>query len=110
MLIGSDPLSLFHGERHPLEMEPDEIRDFLTHLAVKGRVSASTQNQAFSALLFLYREVLKQDLPWIDQFERAKHPQKLPLVLSANRAGMQISKGCMGIWLAEHSCVEESLG
>jgi integron integrase len=57
---------LFHGKRHPNEMGQDEIRDFLTHLATKGRVSASTQNQAFSALLFLYKEVLKQELPWID--------------------------------------------
>ena len=60
---------LFHGKRHPDQMGAEEIREFLTHLATKGRVAASTQNQAFSALLFLYREVLKQELPWIDHFE-----------------------------------------
>src|SRR5436190_54064 len=60
---------LFHGKRHPEEMGAAEVREFLTHLAVKGRVAASTQNQAFSALLFLYREVLKQELPWIDDVE-----------------------------------------
>ncbi|MGZ8903954.1 MAG: phage integrase N-terminal SAM-like domain-containing protein, partial [Methylobacter sp.] len=49
---------LFHGERHPQEMGATEVEAFLTHLAVEGKVSASTQNQALSALLFLYKEVL----------------------------------------------------
>ena len=54
---------LFHNKRHPREMGSSEIEAFLTHLAVKERVAASTQNQAFSALLFLYRQVLRQELP-----------------------------------------------
>jgi hypothetical protein len=54
---------LFHNKRHPSEMGADEIRDYLTHLAVRGKVAASMQNVAFSALLFLYREVLQQELP-----------------------------------------------
>ena len=63
---------LFHGKRHPREMGPGEVESFLTHLAVQGRVSASTQNQAKSALLFLYKEVLGEELPWLDNIETAK--------------------------------------
>jgi integrase len=73
---------LFHGKRHPAEMGAEEVRVFLTHLAAERDVAAATQNQAFSALLFLYREVLKQELPWIDNIERAKRPPKLPVVLT----------------------------
>ncbi len=75
---------LFHGKRHPKDMGGPEVEAFLTHLAVEGNVSASTQNQALSALLFLYREVLEIDLPWLDDVVRAKKPQRLPSVL--NRA------------------------
>jgi len=57
------------------------VEAFLTHLAVDGKVSASTQNQALSALLFLYKEVLAVDLPWLDNVVRAKRPQRLPVVL-----------------------------
>src|ERR1044071_8389448 len=56
----------FHGKRHPVEMGAPEVTKFLTSLAVDARVAASTQNQALSALLFLYREVLAVDLPWLD--------------------------------------------
>lgn len=73
---------LFHGKRHPQEMGAVEVEAFLTHLAVEGNVSASTQNQALSALLFLYREVLGVELPWLDNVVRAKKPQRLPSVLS----------------------------
>jgi integron integrase len=73
---------LFHGKRHPKEMGAAEVEAFLTHLAVKGGVSASTQNQALSALLFLYREVLGIELPWLDDVVRAKKPQRLPSVLT----------------------------
>lgn len=73
---------LFHAKRHPAEMGGDEVTRFLTSLAVQGRVAASTQNQALSALLFLYREVLGQDLPWLDDVVRAKRPQRLPVVLT----------------------------
>jgi integron integrase len=73
---------LFSGKRHPSEMGESEISGFLSHLAVAGKVSASTQNQALSALLFLYREVLRRELPWMDEIVRAKRPQRLPTVLS----------------------------
>ena len=73
---------LFHGKRHPQGMGAAEVEAFLTHLAVEGKVSASTQNQALSALLFLYKEVLLIDLPWLDNVVRAKQPQRLPCVLT----------------------------
>jgi integron integrase len=63
-------------------MRVAEVEAFLTHLAVEGRVSASTQNQALLALLFLYKEVLAIDLPWLDNVIRAKRPQRLPVVLT----------------------------
>ena len=70
-----------HGKRHPAEMGAVEVADFLGSLAIAGRVSASTQNQAFSALLFLYREVLGRALE-LPEVPRAKGPVRLPLVLS----------------------------
>ena len=73
---------LFHDKRHPKDMGPAEVEAFLTHLAVDGNVSASTQNQALSALLFLYKEVLEQDLPWLQDVVRAKRPARLPVVLT----------------------------
>ena len=73
---------LFHGKRHPLEMGEDEITRFLSALAVHGQVSASTQNQALCALVFLYRHVLGQNLGWLDGVVRAKRPQRLPVVLT----------------------------
>ncbi len=73
---------LFHGKRHPIEMGAAEITQFLTSLAVQGKVAASTQNQALSALLFLYREVLDQGVPWLDDLVRAKRPGRLPVVLT----------------------------
>ena len=73
---------LFHHKRHPREMGGKEVEAFLSHLATHGNVSSSTQNQALSALLFLYREVLGQVLPWMDDVIRAKKPQRLPVVLS----------------------------
>jgi integron integrase len=63
-------------------MRAREVEAFLTHLAVEGKVAAATQNQALSALLFLYREVLKQDLPWLNEVVRAKRPTRLPVVLT----------------------------
>jgi site-specific recombinase XerD len=73
---------LFDGERHPAEMGAPELTSFLSALAIHGRVAASTQNQALSALLFLYREVLELDVPWLDGIVRAKRPQRLPVVLT----------------------------
>lgn len=74
---------LFHHKRHPQEMGVEEIRQYLSHLATARQVSASTQNQALSALLFLYREVLDRDLPFIEGIERAKRPQRVPTVLTS---------------------------
>jgi integron integrase len=73
---------LANGKRHPREMGGAEVERFLSQLAVRGRVAASTQNQALSALLFLYREVLGIELPWLHNVTRAKRPQHLPVVLS----------------------------
>ncbi len=73
---------LSNDKRHPSQMGAAEVERFLTALAVHGNVSASTQNQALSALLFLYKQVLSIDLPWLDGVERAKKPQRLPVVLS----------------------------
>lgn len=73
---------LFHGKRHPAQMGKGEIEAFLTALATERDVSASTQNQALSALLFLYRKVLGQDLPWLEDVVRAKKPARLPTVLT----------------------------
>jgi len=72
---------LFHNKRHPRDMSEEEVAQFLTHLARDGNVAASTQNQALSALLFLYKDVLKQEIGWLDRVERAKKPPKLPVVL-----------------------------
>jgi integron integrase len=74
---------LFHGKRHPEEMGAAEVSAFLTALATQAGVSASTQNQALSALLFLYREIVRRDLGWLDDVVRAKRAQRLPVVLSA---------------------------
>ena len=73
---------LFHGKRHPFGMGASELTQYLSSLAVEGNVAVSTQNQALSALLFLYREVLQQDLPWLDDVVRAKRPVRLPVVLT----------------------------
>lgn len=73
---------LFHGKRHPREMGEGEISSFLTDLAVRGQVSASTQNQAFNALLFLYQAVLNRKLAVVNGFERAKTTRHLPVVLA----------------------------
>ena len=77
---------LFHGKRHPAEMGQVEVTAFLTYLAVQRNVAASTQNQALSAILFLYRNVLEQELEWVEGFERAKRPARLPVVLTVDEA------------------------
>ena len=74
----------FHHKQHPRDMGASEVEAFLTDLAVNGKVSASTQTQALSALLFLYRDVLGIDLPWMDGLVRAKPSQRVPMVLSVN--------------------------
>ena len=72
----------FNHKRHPKEMGVDEITAYLTHLAVDRKVSASTQNQALNALLFLYKRVLKIELPLIDSVVRAKRTKRLPVVFT----------------------------
>ena len=73
---------LFHGTRHPAEMGKEEIEQFLTALATKRHVAASTQNQALAAILFLYKEVFERDPGWLDDVVRAKRPERLPTVLT----------------------------
>ncbi len=73
---------LFHGRRQPQEMGASEVSRFLTTVAVEHHVSASTQNQALCALLFLSRHVLDQNVGWLDDGVRAKRPQRLPVVLT----------------------------
>lgn len=72
----------FHGTHHPAEMGEDELAAFLTGLATRGHVSASTQNQALSALLFLYRDVLGRRVDWLSSWARAKRPGRVPVVLT----------------------------
>ncbi len=83
---------LFHGKRHPREMGVDEIRQFLSHLAIEGNVAASTQNVALAALLFLYKQVLNIELPLIDGVERAKKPVRVPTVLTMEEVKSVLSK------------------
>ena len=73
---------VYHGKRHPQEMGAAEVEAFLSHLAVDRQVSASTQNQAKAALLYLYKQVLGVDLPWLDEVVQAKRPRRLPVVLT----------------------------
>lgn len=73
---------LFHGKRHPIDMGAAQVEAFLSALATERGVAASTQNQALAALLFLYREVLDRDLPWLDGITRAKRGKRLPTVLT----------------------------
>jgi site-specific recombinase XerD len=73
---------LFHGKGHPAKMGKAELEAFLSHLDVERHVAAPTQTQALSALLFLYREVIGVDLPWLSELTRAKRPARLPTVLT----------------------------
>jgi integron integrase len=82
----------YHGKRHPNELDAEHVRSFLTHLAVNQNVSASTQNQAFNALLFLYRQVLKAEPLNIEGVERARHSRRLPVVFTKAEATAVISR------------------
>ena len=83
----------FYGNKHPREMGATEVQDFLTHLAVDRKISASSQNQALSAILFLYKKVLDIDLPWMVDVVRAKRSRRVPIVLS--RSEVQRVLSCM---------------
>jgi integron integrase len=87
---------VFHDKRHPSEMTAAEVEAFLTWLAVEGRVAASTQSQAKSALLFLYKEVFGAELPWLDGIAAAKTSARLPVVLTREEAA-QILAGLVGV-------------
>jgi integron integrase len=90
---------LENGKRHPRDMGEAEIEAFLTRLAVEGGVSASTQNQALSALLFLYREVLQQPLEWLNGIQRATKPQRLPVVLTRSQVSSVLGELAGTAWL-----------
>ena len=90
---------LANGKRHPRDMGAREVEAFLTDLATRGRVAASTQNQALSALLFLYREVLGQELPWLDNIRRAKKPERVPTVLTRDEVTALLAQMSGVTWL-----------
>ena len=82
----------FHNKRHPEDMGEQEISLFLSYLAVERKVSASTQNQALSALLFLYKNILNLKLDWLDDVVRAKRPKRLPVVLTQHEVHALLDK------------------
>jgi len=90
---------LFHGKRHPRELGAPEVQAFLSHLAVDRQVAASTQNQAKAALIFLYREVLAVDLPWLGEIVHAKRQPRLPVVLTPGEVRVLLDQmeGVMGL-------------
>jgi integrase len=90
---------LFHGKRHPRLLGKGDIERFLSDLAVRRRVSASTQSQALAAVLFLYKQVLKIELPWLDEVVRASKPRHLPVVLTAAEAQAVIAQLSGELWL-----------
>jgi integron integrase len=90
---------LFHDKRHPSLLGSEHIGTFLTHLAVKRRVSASTQNQALAALLFLYKQVLHIDLPRLENIARAKKPFRLPAVFTRDEVKAVLARLTATKWL-----------
>jgi len=90
---------LFHEKRHPRELGSADIERFLTHLAVDRRVSASTQNQALNALVFLYREVLGMDAPVLAEIVRARKPRRLPVVLTQDEVRAVLGQLQGSSWL-----------
>ena len=90
----------FHNYRHPEEMGAAEVEAFLSDLAVHRNVAASTQNQALAALLFLYKQVLKLDLPWLGEVVRAKKPVRLPVVLTVTEVQQVLVQLQGELWLA----------
>ena len=90
---------LANGKRHPRDMGAPQVEAFLTGLATRGQVAASTQNQALAALLFLYREVLEVELPWLDNIRRAKKPERLPTVLTREEVAAMLGQMSGVTWL-----------
>src|ERR1700719_3660439 len=89
----------FHGRKHPRDMGAAEVEAFLTHLAVEAKVGASTQNQALQALLFLYRQVLGIELPWLENVTRARRPKRLPVVLTVAEVRSVLAQLDGAAWL-----------
>jgi integron integrase len=89
----------FHGKRHPAELGVDEVSAFLSDLAERGGVAASTQNQALAALLFLYRDVLEMPLEGLDGFVRARAPKRLPVVLTRDEVQRVLARLSGAQWL-----------
>jgi integrase len=89
----------FHNRRHPRDLAESEVAAFLTSLAVDGKVAASTQNQALSALLFLYEDVLGLQLDWLHGLVRAKRPERLPVVLTKSEVRRLLSELTGSVWL-----------
>jgi integron integrase len=89
----------FHGVRHPEEMAEKEVNAFVTHLAVEGKVSASTQTQALSAIVFLYRHVIKRELGQLEGLVRARKSKHLPVVLTKEEVRMVIDNLRCESWL-----------
>ena len=98
----------FHGERHPADMGAAEVSEFLTHLAVTRRMAASTRNQALAALQFLYRHVLGQNLPGLENVERAKRPARLPLVLTKEEVKAILAQLQQQNWLMASRCMNDA--
>jgi integron integrase len=89
----------YHGRKHPREMGSADVEAFLTHLAVDEHVSASTQNQALQALLFLYRQVLEIELPWLENVTRARRSKRLPVVLTVAEVRSVLAQLDGATWL-----------
>ena len=90
---------VFHRKRHPREMGAAEVEAFLSYLATARRVSASTQNQAKAALLFLYKEVLGVELPWLDEIVQARATRRLPVVLTTREVKALLDELDGAMWL-----------
>jgi hypothetical protein len=97
---------LFQNKRHPASMGVPEIRAFLSHLALERNGAASTQRQASNAIVFLYREILDQEVGWLGEIEKAKRPERLPVVFSrpevrairAHLDGLVLAHGEFTLW------------
>ena len=93
---------LFHGKKHPKDMGAEEVEQFLTHLAVRCNVAASTQNQAKCAILFLYKEILNHDLDWLKNVKSAKRSERVPVVLTKSEVEALLSALDGTYWMAGH--------
>ena len=90
---------LFHGKRHPRDMGAAEVEAFLSYLAVERKVSASTQNQAKAVLVYLYKQLLGVDLPWLDEVVQAKTPKRLPMMLTKREVRELLAQLNGPMWL-----------